>query len=121
MAPKGVQLYSNDMGYEDHDSSQPDLQPVVLRFLPTIAGLYLSRVALRKPLAGFEAVLGCDGGDEVVGNGGVGAEVVEDELGLDLVEVWLGLRNVVGEEMERNLAYAIVSNGGGGSLCNCYY
>ncbi|KAJ4834864.1 hypothetical protein Tsubulata_012970 [Turnera subulata] len=43
--------------YDTFQSSQPDLQLVVLRFLPTIAGLYLSRVALRKPLAGFEAVL----------------------------------------------------------------
>lgn len=30
---------------------------MVLRFLPLIAGLYLSRVALRKHLAGFEAIL----------------------------------------------------------------
>ncbi|KAF2322300.1 hypothetical protein GH714_010731 [Hevea brasiliensis] len=37
--------------------SSPQLQLVVLRFLPIIAGLYLSRVPLRKPLAGFEAVL----------------------------------------------------------------
>ncbi|KAJ4850270.1 hypothetical protein Tsubulata_015875 [Turnera subulata] len=69
----------------------------MLWFLPTIAGQYLSLVALRKPLAGFEAVLlalyshettsrsglGCDGGDEVAGGGGVGASVVEDELGED--------------------------------------
>ncbi|KAJ4851560.1 hypothetical protein Tsubulata_042702 [Turnera subulata] len=73
--------------YETFQSLQPDLQLVVFRFLSTIAGLYLSRVTLGKPLAGFEAVLGCDGGEEVAGDGGVGAEVVEDELGLDLVEV----------------------------------
>ncbi|KAM7497032.1 hypothetical protein LguiA_021446 [Lonicera macranthoides] len=43
--------------YDTFQSSKPDLQLVVLRFLPIIAGVYLSRVALRKPLAGFEAVL----------------------------------------------------------------
>ncbi|CAK9188380.1 unnamed protein product [Ilex paraguariensis] len=43
--------------YDTFQSSQPDLQLVVLRFLPIIAGVYLSRVARRKPLAGFEAVL----------------------------------------------------------------
>ncbi|KAK9279330.1 hypothetical protein L1049_013009 [Liquidambar formosana] len=43
--------------YDTFQSSDPNLQLVVLRFLPTIAGVYLSRVALRKSLAGFEAVL----------------------------------------------------------------
>ncbi|KAJ6717163.1 HYCCIN [Salix koriyanagi] len=43
--------------YDTFQSSEPQLQLVVLRFLPIIAGLYLSRVALKKPLAGFEAVL----------------------------------------------------------------
>ncbi|XP_052185265.1 uncharacterized protein LOC127796898 [Diospyros lotus] len=43
--------------YDTFQSSDPSLQLVVLRFIPTIAGVYLSRVALRKPLAGFEAVL----------------------------------------------------------------
>ncbi|KAI5592658.1 hypothetical protein BDE02_04G168100 [Populus trichocarpa] len=45
--------------YDTFQSSEPQLQLVVLRFLPIIAGLYLSRVALKKPLAGFEAVLPC--------------------------------------------------------------
>lgn len=43
--------------YDTFQSSDPELQLVVLRFLPIIAGAYLSRVTLRKPLAGFEAVL----------------------------------------------------------------
>ncbi|KAF9684653.1 hypothetical protein SADUNF_Sadunf04G0141000 [Salix dunnii] len=43
--------------YDTFQSSEPQLQLVVLRFLPIIAGLYLSRVSLKKPLAGFEAVL----------------------------------------------------------------
>ncbi|VFQ92585.1 unnamed protein product [Cuscuta campestris] len=41
-----------------HSSGEPDLRLVVLRFLPVIAGVYLSRAAaLHKPLAGFEAIL----------------------------------------------------------------
>ncbi|KAJ8750273.1 hypothetical protein K2173_014188 [Erythroxylum novogranatense] len=43
--------------YDTFQSDYPHLQLVVLRFLPAIAGLYLSRISLRKPLAGFEAVL----------------------------------------------------------------
>ncbi|ONI00949.1 hypothetical protein PRUPE_6G113000 [Prunus persica] len=43
--------------YDTFQSSDPDLQLLVLRFLPLIAGIYISRVALRVPLAGFEAVL----------------------------------------------------------------
>ncbi|KAJ4839766.1 hypothetical protein Tsubulata_035143 [Turnera subulata] len=92
----------NNLCWWLYDTFQSSQQLVVLWFLPTIAGLYLSLVALWKPLAGFEAVLlalysheatsrsglGCDGGDEVASDGGVRASVVEDELGL--VEVWLG-------------------------------
>ncbi|CAK7329198.1 unnamed protein product [Dovyalis caffra] len=43
--------------YDTFQSSEPNLQLVVLRFLPIIAGLYLSRIVLKKPLAGFEAIL----------------------------------------------------------------
>ncbi|KAI5323424.1 hypothetical protein L3X38_032496 [Prunus dulcis] len=43
--------------YDTFQSSDPDLQLLVLRFLPIIAGIYISRAALRVPLAGFEAVL----------------------------------------------------------------
>ncbi|PWA80192.1 Hyccin [Artemisia annua] len=43
--------------YDTFHTSRIDLQLVVLRFLPVIAGVHLSRVPLRKPLAGFEAVL----------------------------------------------------------------
>ncbi|KAL2525899.1 Hyccin [Abeliophyllum distichum] len=43
--------------YDTFQTSQPDLHLVVLRFLPIIAGAYLSRVTLHKPLAGFEAIL----------------------------------------------------------------
>uniref|UniRef100_A0A6N2LN92 Uncharacterized protein n=1 Tax=Salix viminalis TaxID=40686 RepID=A0A6N2LN92_SALVM len=38
-------------------SSEPQLQLIVLRFLLIIVGLYLSRVPLKKLLTGFEAVL----------------------------------------------------------------
>nr|XP_043639952.1 uncharacterized protein LOC122611062 [Erigeron canadensis] len=43
--------------YDTFHTSKFDLQLVILRFLPIIAGVYLSRIPLRKPLAGFEAVL----------------------------------------------------------------
>ncbi|KAK1354700.1 Hyccin [Heracleum sosnowskyi] len=43
--------------YDTFQFAKPNLQLVVLKFLPHIAGVYLSRVPLRKPLAGFEAVL----------------------------------------------------------------
>ena len=43
--------------YDTFQSNVADLQLTVLRFLPIIAGVYLSRVADRKPQAGFEAVL----------------------------------------------------------------
>ncbi|PIA39507.1 hypothetical protein AQUCO_02600157v1 [Aquilegia coerulea] len=43
--------------YDTFQSSDPGLQLVVLRFLPIIGGLYLSRANLRKSLAGFEAIL----------------------------------------------------------------
>ncbi|WJX64410.1 hypothetical protein P8452_49192 [Trifolium repens] len=43
--------------YDTFQSNVSDLQLTVLRFLPIIAGVYLSRVAERKPQAGFEAVL----------------------------------------------------------------
>lgn len=43
--------------YDTFQSNEPELHLVVLRFLPVIAGVYLSRVNLHKPLAGFEAVL----------------------------------------------------------------
>ncbi|XWS73757.1 hypothetical protein CRYUN_Cryun02cG0156000 [Craigia yunnanensis] len=43
--------------YDTFHSTDPELQLVVHRFVPIIAGVYLSRIALRKPLAGFEAIL----------------------------------------------------------------
>ncbi|GMY22657.1 hyccin [Fagus crenata] len=43
--------------YDTFQSGDPNLQLIVLCFLSIIVGVYLSRVALRKPLAGFEAVL----------------------------------------------------------------
>jgi protein FAM126 len=43
--------------YDAFRSSDPDLQLAVLRFVPALAGVYLSRAVSRKPLAGFEAVL----------------------------------------------------------------
>ncbi|XP_054817846.1 uncharacterized protein LOC129317562 [Prosopis cineraria] len=43
--------------YDTFQSTVPELQLVVLRFLPVVAGIYLSRIVHRKPQAGFEAVL----------------------------------------------------------------
>ncbi|XWS52732.1 hypothetical protein CRYUN_Cryun11dG0095700 [Craigia yunnanensis] len=43
--------------YDTFNSTDPALQLVVHRFIPIIAGVYISRIALRKSLAGFEAVL----------------------------------------------------------------
>ncbi|XAR62778.1 hypothetical protein NMG60_11017651 [Bertholletia excelsa] len=43
--------------YNTFQSADPNLQLVVLRFIPMVAGVYLSRMASRKPRAGFEAVL----------------------------------------------------------------
>lgn len=43
--------------YDTFHSPDPELKLVVLRFVPIIAGIYLSRIALRKSLAGFEAIL----------------------------------------------------------------
>ncbi|KAK2641603.1 hypothetical protein Ddye_023366 [Dipteronia dyeriana] len=50
------------MSYAAHNfikilETEPQLQLIVLHFLPILAGVYLSRVTLRKPLAGFEALL----------------------------------------------------------------
>ncbi|KAL8521687.1 hypothetical protein ACS0TY_011991 [Phlomoides rotata] len=42
--------------YDTFHSSEPDLHLVVLRFLPTLAGVYLSRAG-HRPLPGFESVL----------------------------------------------------------------
>nr|GMD84019.1 A-agglutinin anchorage subunit-like [Ipomoea batatas] len=43
--------------YDTFHSSVLDLHLAVFRFLPIIADAYLSRVALHKTLAGFEAIL----------------------------------------------------------------
>ncbi|PON98582.1 Hyccin [Trema orientale] len=43
--------------YDAFQSGDPGLQLVVLRFIPVITGTYLSRATLRRPLAGFEAIL----------------------------------------------------------------
>ncbi|KAK9697848.1 hypothetical protein RND81_08G065300 [Saponaria officinalis] len=43
--------------YDTFQSSDPSLQLVILRFIPLISGLYLTRISQRQPLAGFEAVL----------------------------------------------------------------
>lgn len=48
--------------YDTFLSADPDLQLVVLRYVPILAGIYLSRLvsdihSVREPLAGFEAVL----------------------------------------------------------------
>ncbi|KAJ1293845.1 hypothetical protein BS78_01G100200 [Paspalum vaginatum] len=43
--------------YEAFRSNVPELQLAVLRFVPTLAGVYMCRAVTRKALAGFEAVL----------------------------------------------------------------
>ncbi|KAM0871530.1 hypothetical protein ACQ4PT_039335 [Festuca glaucescens] len=43
--------------YGTFQSGIPALQLAVLRFVPTLAGVYMSRAVSRKPLAGFEAVI----------------------------------------------------------------
>ncbi|KAE8677230.1 putative Histone deacetylase [Hibiscus syriacus] len=43
--------------YDTFHSTDPELKLLVLRFVPIIAGVYLTRIALRKSLAGFEAIL----------------------------------------------------------------
>lgn len=43
--------------YDTFHSMDPTLQLAVLRFVPTIAGVYLPRAAARRPLPGYEAVL----------------------------------------------------------------
>ncbi|XP_021760564.1 location of vulva defective 1-like [Chenopodium quinoa] len=45
--------------YDTFHSSDPSLQIIVLRFVPLISGLYLTRITHRprQPLAGFEAIL----------------------------------------------------------------
>uniref|UniRef100_A0ACD5WAH9 Uncharacterized protein n=1 Tax=Avena sativa TaxID=4498 RepID=A0ACD5WAH9_AVESA len=43
--------------YGVFQSGVPALQLAVLRFVPTLAGVYMSRAVSRKPLAGFEAVI----------------------------------------------------------------
>lgn len=43
--------------YDAFRSNLPDLHLAVLRFAPTLTGVYLCRAVSRKPLAGFEAVL----------------------------------------------------------------
>ncbi|KAM6559808.1 hypothetical protein CsatA_029047 [Cannabis sativa] len=43
--------------YDTFQSGDPKLQLVVIRFVPVIACAYLSRATLRRPLAGFEAIL----------------------------------------------------------------
>lgn len=43
--------------FDTFQSSESDLHLIVLRYLPIIAGVYLSRVNQHKPLAGLEVVL----------------------------------------------------------------
>ncbi|CAM6102070.1 unnamed protein product [Calypogeia fissa] len=45
--------------YESYQTKDPDLQAVVLRYVPTLCGVYFSRssIDMVEPLAGFEAVL----------------------------------------------------------------
>ncbi|GMH04529.1 hypothetical protein Nepgr_006369 [Nepenthes gracilis] len=43
--------------YDTFLSSIPELQLLVLRYIPLVAGVYVTRVTQVRPLAGFEAVL----------------------------------------------------------------
>ncbi|XP_072998743.1 uncharacterized protein [Typha latifolia] len=43
--------------YDTFQSTVPELQLVVLKFIPTLVGVYFSRAGSPEPVAGFEAVL----------------------------------------------------------------
>ncbi|KAL7148535.1 hypothetical protein ABFS83_06G185000 [Erythranthe nasuta] len=66
--------------YDTFHSSEPDLQLVVLRFLPVLAGAYLTRAALNKPLAGFESVLLAIYGHETAARNGQAVTVSIPDL-----------------------------------------
>uniref|UniRef100_K3ZET5 Hyccin n=1 Tax=Setaria italica TaxID=4555 RepID=K3ZET5_SETIT len=63
--------------YDAFRANVPELQLAVLRFVPTLAGVYMCRAVSRKPLAGFEAVLLALYAHAVAQRGGAGeAETV---------------------------------------------
>ncbi|KAK4758188.1 hypothetical protein SAY87_019489 [Trapa incisa] len=66
--------------YDTFQTTDPPLQLVVLRFLPTIAGIYLSRVAHDRCQAGFEAVLLALYSHETTARGGESVSVNLPEL-----------------------------------------
>ncbi|KAL2507662.1 Uncharacterized protein Fot_31309 [Forsythia ovata] len=56
-------------------------------------------ICVEGECGGVEEVEGVAGGNEVVGDGGVGLKIVEDQLGLNLVEVGRGYATG-GQEVE---------------------
>ncbi|XP_042001541.1 uncharacterized protein LOC121750942 [Salvia splendens] len=66
--------------YDTFHSADPHLQLVVLRFLPTLAGVYLTRAALSKPLPGFESVLLAIYAHETSSRGGLASTVSVPDL-----------------------------------------
>lgn len=66
--------------YDTFQSGVPDLQLLVLRFVPIIAGVYLSRIALRKPQVGFEAVLLALYAHETTSRGGQAVTITTPDL-----------------------------------------
>ncbi|XP_057798861.1 uncharacterized protein LOC131014789 [Salvia miltiorrhiza] len=67
--------------YDTFHSADPSLQLVVLRFLPILAGVYLTRAALNKPLPGFESVLLAIYAHETAARNGQAATVSIPDLG----------------------------------------
>ncbi|KAL1553263.1 hypothetical protein AAHA92_13961 [Salvia divinorum] len=66
--------------YDTFHSADPHLQLVVLRFLPLLAGVYLTRAALNKPLPGFESVLLAIYAHETAARGGAATTVSIPDL-----------------------------------------
>ncbi|XVF04998.1 hypothetical protein REPUB_Repub05bG0131900 [Reevesia pubescens] len=66
--------------YDTFHSTDPELQLVVHRFIPIIAGVYLSRIALRKSLAGFEAIFLALYAHETTARGGLPVTVHVPDL-----------------------------------------
>ncbi|KAK6156326.1 hypothetical protein DH2020_010574 [Rehmannia glutinosa] len=66
--------------YDTFHTCEPDLHLVVLRFLPALAGVYLTRAALNKPLAGFESVLLAIYAHETASRGGQAVTVSIPDL-----------------------------------------
>lgn len=66
--------------YDTFNSAEPELHLIVLSFLPTLAGVYLSRAGLNKPLPGFESVFLAVYGHETASRSGQAVSVTIPDL-----------------------------------------